>query len=105
VIRDSLVAGVYDTAIDRESAYEKLKGPISGPTHPNEGASPSAEPSEASGGWAERMKDMAGDVLSSKSGRGDSVLQALTKSAARSIGSTLGREILRGVLGSIMRKR
>ncbi len=101
VIRESLVAGVYDTAIDRESAYEKLKGP----THPTEGASPSAEPSEASGGWAERMKDMAGEVLSSKSGRGDSVLQALTKSAARSIGSTLGREILRGVLGSIMRKR
>jgi DNA helicase HerA-like ATPase len=95
VMTDSLVAGVYDTAIDRESAYEKLKGPAE--------AAASAPAQE--GGWAERMKDMAGEALGSKGGRGDSVVQALAKSAARSIGSTLGREILRGVLGSIMRRR
>jgi hypothetical protein len=95
VMTDSLVAGVYDTAIDRESAYEKLKGTAE--------AAASAPAQE--GGWAERMKDMAGEALGSKGGRGDSVVQALAKSAARSIGSTLGREILRGVLGSIMRRR
>ena len=37
--------------------------------------------------------------------RKDTVVEAMVKSAARSIGSTVGREIIRGVLGSIMRKK
>jgi hypothetical protein len=39
-----------------------------------------------------------------KKGR-ESPVEALMKSAARSIGSQVGREIIRGVLGSIMKKR
>jgi hypothetical protein len=38
-------------------------------------------------------------------GRGDSALQAMVKNAARSIGSQVGREIVRGVLGSILRRK
>jgi hypothetical protein len=30
------------------------------------------------------------------------VLEAMTKSAARSVGSELGRQVLRGLLGSIL---
>ncbi|WP_197372530.1 helicase HerA-like domain-containing protein, partial [Ralstonia pseudosolanacearum] len=47
----------------------------------------------------------AGAILtkgSGRSGRGDSVVEALAKSAARSIGSQVGREIVRGVLGSLL---
>ena len=28
IIKGSVVAGVYETAVDRESAYEKLKGKV-----------------------------------------------------------------------------
>ena len=34
--------------------------------------------------------------------RGDSIVQAMVKSAARTMGSTVGRQIIRGVLGSLL---
>ncbi|MDB5915833.1 MAG: hypothetical protein JWR40_67, partial [Massilia sp.] len=38
------------------------------------------------------------------SGRRDSPVQAMMKSAARSIGSQVGSAIIRGVLGSILKR-
>ncbi|AMP37086.1 helicase HerA-like C-terminal domain-containing protein [Ralstonia solanacearum] len=123
----SLVAGRYDTPIDRESAYEKLTGrvasasrapaPASGSIGTDFGASAGTVPAPAPvpapaqapagngggiGGW---LQDAAGAILTKgtgRSGRGDSVVEALAKSAARSIGSQVGREIVRGVLGSLL---
>jgi hypothetical protein len=51
---------------------------------------------------------MFGDVLGGlfgQTGKRDTAVQAMVKSAVRSIGSQVGREIIRGVLGSIMKKR
>jgi uncharacterized protein len=108
LIAGSLVAGVYEKAVDRESAYEKLKGrAAAAPTTPAPGrtmddapaASPAGTPTPTGGGgW---LSDVAGGLLRG-SGRKDSVLETVAKSAARSIGSTVGREIIRGVLGSIL---
>jgi len=40
------------------------------------------------------------------SGRKDSLVEAMAKSAVRTVGSSIGREIVRGVLGSLLgRKR
>ena len=36
------------------------------------------------------------------SGRKDSAIEAMAKSAARSMGSTIGRELIRGVLGTLL---
>lgn len=107
--QSSLVAGVYEKAVDRESAYERLKGrvaaspanaapPASAAPTPTSPPPSSAPPAPGGGGW---MGDLAGGLLHG-SGRKDSVLESVAKSAARSIGSTVGREIIRGVLGSIM---
>jgi len=113
LVAGSLVAGVYEKAVDRESAYEKLKGraataPTTAPAGrtmedaPRGGAAaPSPTPTAApapGGGW---LGEVAGGLLRG-SGRKDSVLETVAKSAARSIGSTVGREIIRGVLGSIL---
>ncbi len=115
LIQGSLVAGVYEKLVDRESAYEKLKGraaaaptptPAPAPTSMQEEArqatqappSPAPADSNAGGGW---LSDVAGGMLRG-SGRKDSILETVAKSAARSIGSTVGREIIRGVLGSIL---
>lgn len=103
LMQGSLVAGVYEKLVDRESAYELLKGRVAAqpaPTNAPGQATPSASTgSQASGGW------LGG--LGSGTGRKDSLLEALAKSAARSIGSTVGREIIRGVLGGLLggRKR
>jgi hypothetical protein len=85
----SLVAGVYDTAIDRESAYEKLAAahqapPVAAPL-PQPGPTPRSAPPPAPRGR-----------------QTDSVVTAMTKSVVRSIGSTVGRELVRGLLGSLL---
>jgi len=98
IVRNSLVYGNYEKAVDRESAYERLKQRTAQ-------ASQTAPPTGPSGGgWGEA----AGGLLSTlgfppgRSGRGDTLMQAMAKSAARSIGSSVGRQIVRGVLGSLL---
>jgi len=107
IIADSLVAGVYEKTVDRESAYEKLKGRAEKEIPTREEAKStrkgSAAQEETSGG----LGGMLGGLLGGGSGVGrrkDTMVEAMVKSAARSIGSQVGREIIRGVLGSIMRR-
>ncbi|AOY99092.1 ATP-binding protein [Cupriavidus sp. USMAHM13] len=102
----SLVAGVYDQAIDRESAYEKLKGRAAPAT--GGAAAPAGEASGGDGGGTGGWLGQAGEILGTltrgtgKSGRGDSILESMAKSAARTVGSQVGRELIRGVLGSLL---
>jgi len=119
LIANSLVAGRYDTAIDRESAYEILTGrvaaggaaPASAPGSigtdfgASSGSAPAPAPAQApaqeGGGWLGEV----GSILTKgtgRTGRGDSIVETLAKSATRTIGSTIGREIVRGVLGGIL---
>ena len=113
---NSVVAGVYEKAVDRESAYEKLTGRV-GNTNAGGSAAPAPggrapmgrgtapAPAEApadSGGSI--FGDVLGGIFGGSSKR-DTAVQAMVKSAARSIGSQVGREIIRGVLGSILKKR
>ena len=108
VIKSSSIYGHYEALIDRESAYEKLKG-RSDARIPTSNGAPSAttaqEPAPASsGGWFGGLSDIFSGVSAGngKGHSGDSVLEAAAKSAARAIGSQVGREIIRGVLGSIL---
>src|SRR5690242_8983403 len=89
-VRSSPVAGKYETAIDRESAYEKL-----------------TQRTEAKPAAPQESHNPVSDILFGKTGprggrQSQGVLEALTKSAARSIGSELGRQVLRGILGSVL---
>jgi hypothetical protein len=102
IIKSSVVAGVYETVADRESAYEKLKGKVvasgAGVAAPAGGTAGSS-----GGGWLDSAGAALGGVLGSGgSRRGDTVVQAMVKSAARTMGSTVGRQIIRGVLGSLL---
>lgn len=108
----SLVTGVYDQMIDRDSAYEKLKGRVEKKTASNSDNSENkategtqSETSSADPSLGDRIKEQLGGVLTQGSGRKDSVLDSFAKSAARSIGSSVGRAIIRGVLGSILKGR
>lgn len=80
IIQKSVLYGHYEKAIDRESAYEKLK------TRAEQRKA--EEGTTAKGGPVARSQ--AGDLLT-----------AVAKSAAHAIGSQIGRQIIRGVLGSI----
>jgi DNA double-strand break repair helicase HerA and related ATPase len=94
VMDRSPVKGAYDKTVDRESAYEKLgnRAAVSaGGTLPN----------SSGGGFMDSLKGSLGGLMTG-SGRKDSLVEAMAKSAVRTMGSTVGREIVRGVLGSLL---
>jgi DNA helicase HerA-like ATPase len=98
LIASSVVAGVYEKAVDRESAYEILKakaGQSLGPA----GSTPGGTP--ASGTPSSWLPDLGGILGAGSGRRGDNLVEAAAKSAARAMGSSVGRQIVRGVLGSI----
>jgi len=120
LIAGSLVAGAYEKAVDRESAYEKLKGRAAAsptaaqasgnassgtPIPPTGTASlpggPSAQ-SNTGGGMLDGLKDVIFGSTGPRGGKHEGLAEAAARSAVRSIGSSVGREIIRGVLGSIL---
>ncbi len=99
----SLVAGVYEKAVDRDSAYEKLKGRAD--SAPDAPASP-AGGKVATGGksTAEEgsfLNDLLFGTTGPRGGKKDGLVQTMAKSAVRTMGTSVGKEILRGVLGGI----
>ena len=104
----SLVAGVYEKVVDRESAYEKLKGRAEqmAAQAPANGKGAATAPQEE-GGLLGGLNDVLFGSTGPRGGRRDGLAQTMAKSAVRTMGTTLGREILRGVMGSIFggRKR
>ncbi|MFA6823559.1 MAG: helicase HerA-like domain-containing protein, partial [Geobacter sp.] len=100
LMQSSLVAGVYDRAVDRESAFELLKARAEQAA----AQAPAAPQQTASGTGMGGLGGMLGDLLGGAgSGRQrQGVVEAMAKSAARTVGSQLGRAIIRGVMGSIL---
>jgi hypothetical protein len=106
LIAGSLVAGAYETAVDRESAYEKLRG------RTDAAASNAATPqgsadTQGDSGLMGGLNDVLFGSTGPRGGRKDGLVQTMAKSAVRTMGTSLGKEILRGVLGGIFggRKR
>lgn len=91
IMARSPLKGRYESEIDRESAYEMLA----------ERAKLAAEKAEA-----EAAREDAARSAKQRSSGGrqrQSVAEAMLKSAARSMGSSLGRRLVRGLLGSLLK--
>ncbi len=119
LIAGSLVAGVYEKMVDRESAYEKIKGRAAGggtapapagrtmadeanaATRGGVSASGGAPP-DAAGGVLGGLKDVLFGTTGPRGGHHEGLAESAARSAVRTIGSSVGREIIRGVLGSIL---
>jgi uncharacterized protein len=106
LIANSLVAGVYEKTVDRESAFEMLKARTEQGLAANNGTTGTAA-NPANPGQPSEEKSMLsslGDMLFGGSGgnKRQGVAEAMAKSAARTIGSQVGRELVRGVLGSLL---
>ena len=90
----------YKTAVDRESAYEKLKGRAEEKLS-TEASVPAQE--KPTGPASSTVSDILFGRTGPRGGRqSQGILEAATKSAVRTMGSELGRQIIRGVLGSIL---
>jgi DNA helicase HerA-like ATPase len=101
LLQESLVAGVYEKTLDRESAYEKLSASAPpSPASPSGGAAASAP--AAAGGLMGGLGDLLVGSAGPRGGQRDGLAQTLVKSVVRTIGSSVGREIVRGVLGGLL---
>ncbi len=110
-IESAAIFGHYEKAVDRESAYEKLKGrtvekhaataqPTQAPGQPAPAGAP------AGGGIGGTISDVLFGRTGPRGGRqSKGIVETAATSAARAIGSEIGRQVLRGVLGSILGKR
>ncbi|GLS05024.1 hypothetical protein GCM10007860_21740 [Chitiniphilus shinanonensis] len=104
VIKASVLYGHYEAAIDRESAYEMLRGGgDSGgkPAAPAAGGKAAPAEADSGGGLFGALGDMLFGRTGPRGGKTDGLVQSAAKSMARQVGNELGRQILRGVLGSI----
>jgi len=88
VRRASPVAGVYEAAVDRASAYEALAARV-----------PVAEPAKPAARPAARSSRSRSPPDTAE------VIGTFAESAARGIGGQLGRQLIRGLLGSVGRSR
>jgi DNA helicase HerA-like ATPase len=104
LVQTSPVAGKYDVAVDRESAYEVLAGRAARRTQPQPAPTEAAGERGGSGfqipdfGWNERPAARA-----PRASNRQTVAEAAIKSVVRSVGSSLGRALVRGILGSLQR--
>ncbi|MFZ2387575.1 MAG: helicase HerA-like domain-containing protein, partial [Polaromonas sp.] len=102
LIQNSLVAGVYEKEVDRESACEILRSraetSAAAATKIGNGG---AVGQTASGGILGGLNDVLFGTTGPRGAKHDGLAQSMAKSAVRTMGSTVGREIIRGVLGSL----
>ncbi|MBQ0918578.1 DUF853 domain-containing protein [Hydrogenophaga aromaticivorans] len=114
LLRDSLVAGVYEKTVDRESAHEILRAHVDARTAeaaPAEAGGvktpriPGAAKKEAEaegGGFGGMVNEALFGRTGPRGGQYDGLVQTMAKTAARSVASGIGRQIVRGVLGSLL---
>jgi len=87
VIRSSPFAGIYETMVDRTSAYELL-----------------AERAEKAAPAEKEKPEARAKTTTTSRKKSTTVLSSMAGSAARAAGSQIGREIIRGILGSLAKK-
>ena len=110
IIKQSLIYGTYETAVDRESAAEKLQartvgkltGGASAPLTPGTPrplpGGPTASQPTAGGGLMGAIGSMLFGSTGPRGGKRDGLADTMMKTAARSVTT----QIVRGLMGSIM---
>jgi DNA helicase HerA-like ATPase len=105
LVKTSPVRGKYDQTLDSESAYEML-------AKRKELAEEPAQQASGAGGLGGLLESVLGGPQTSGKGKGrqrmtmtEVVVRSAATSVARTVGTQIGRAILRGVLGSITKGR
>jgi hypothetical protein len=119
LIAGSLVAGVYEKTVDKESAYEKLKGRAAATSEraqemaaeaeaatraprPLPGGKSAPQAGSDDGGLLGSLKDVLFGSTGPRGGKREGLAESAARSAMRSAGTAVGREIIRGVLGGLL---
>jgi DNA helicase HerA-like ATPase len=109
IIQSSSIAGHYEKVVDRESAFEKLQAragekaesagapPVTGAAAPGAPAPEAARPSVFG-----KIESVFQPTIGPRGAIHDSMATTMVKSAARAASTQIGRQIIRGLLGSFM---
>ncbi|MCE7915722.1 MAG: DUF853 family protein [Nitrosomonas sp. PRO4] len=104
LMQSSIVAGVYEQEVDRESAFELLQARAGNEDTPKNAAGVAVGNAKqpASEGILGGLGDLLLGSTGPRGGRREGMIDAFAKSAARSVGTSIAREITRGLLGSLL---
>ena len=98
IMAKSPVKGLYDRTIDRESAFEKLQARTAQST-----AQKQADTDAKAQAKAQAQADAEARRNAPRPSNRQSMGEAFAKSLVRAAASTAGRQLIRGVLGSLMK--
>ena len=96
----SPIKGLYEQAVDRESAYEVLKKRKEEPAAEEKSTKSKQEDGDDTSMFEKITKAAMGGGSSRRQGAGE----AFVKSVLRSFGSQMGRQIMRGIMGSMSKR-
>ena len=110
LMQQSLVAGVYDKTVDRESAHELLRAHVQKRQEAEAGQANSSERPRIPGAPAPGTEPAGSNKLNEflfgrtgpRGGQYDGLAQTMAKTVVRTVSSGIGRQILRGVLGGLL---
>ncbi|ENW06645.1 helicase HerA-like domain-containing protein [Acinetobacter beijerinckii] len=116
LIAQSIVAGVYDQAVDRDSAYERLQQKVlqqSQQKQADELAKQQSKEQDALAKqqakeqerFAKEQQKAAEKAQRDREKLTQDIVGTFAKSAARSLGGSTGQKIVRGLLGSLFGKK
>lgn len=116
LMAQSIVAGVYEQEIDRDSAYEMLQRKVSESEQQKQADALSAQQAKEQDALAKQQakeqerlaKLQAKEAEKEAAARAkltQDIVGTFAKSAARSLGGSTGQKIVRGLLGSLFGKR
>jgi DNA helicase HerA-like ATPase len=125
ILAESPLGSVYDEAVDRESAYEMLRGQPEAEAPPQPASGPWRRPGgkERRGGpWRDKKAGKTAVKSSTRrstrtpkrekstvekvllgDGRRQGLAEAMAKSAVRTVGRQIGSRLIRGILGSLFK--
>jgi hypothetical protein len=99
VMQGSVVAGAYEKEVDRESAYEMLQSRGKQAAEAQQ-TPPIPQQQQTNAGG---MFSGLGGILGQPTGRGRQTLaEAAITSAVRAASSSVGRQLVRGLMGSLL---
>ncbi len=111
LIEQSIIAGVYEQVVDRESAYEMLQNKVAEREQQKQDAELAKEQEALAKQHAKEQERLAREqqkeeerAARERAKLTQDIVGTFAKSAARSLGGSTGQKLVRGLLGSLFGK-
>ena len=105
LIQHSIIAGIYEKILDRDSAYEMLQRKVAESAQQQQAQVEAAQQAKEQERLAKEQQKAAEKAQRDKEKLTQDILGTFAKSAARTLGGPTGQKFIRGLLGSFFGNR